>query len=153
MPDEDHKERVDRELLELLNELRVAIPGVQVLFAFLLTAPFNQRFNQTTSFQRGVFLVALVTCAMASALLVATAAQHRLLFRQQQKEDLLSRGNRMAIGGFAALAVSLASGVLLITNFLFGNVTSAAVTGAVGLVLAWLWFGMALPQRRHGTEV
>lgn len=152
MSEEDHKERVNRELMELLNELRVAIPGVQVLFAFLLTAPFNQRFNVTTSFQRGVFLTALLTCAAASALLVATASQHRLLFRHAQKEDLLRRGNRMAIAGFAALAVSLASGVLLVTNFLFGDLTSAVVTAAVTLLFAWLWFGMALPQRRHGAE-
>lgn len=152
MPEEDHKERVDRELIELLNELRVAIPGVQVLFAFLLTAPFNQRFNLTTSFQRGVYLTALLTSAAASALLVATASQHRLLFRYAQKEDLLRRGNRMAIAGLAALGISLASGVLLVTNFLFGNVTSAIVTAAVALLFAWLWFGMALPQRRHGTE-
>ncbi len=153
MPDEDRKERVDRELLELLNELRVAIPGVQVLFAFLLTAPFNQRFSQTTSFQRGVFLTALLTCTVASALLIATASQHRLMFRLQQKEALLQRGNRLAIAGFAALGLSLASGVLLITNFLFGNITSAVVTGAVVLLLAFLWFGMALPDRRRGSEV
>jgi len=153
MPDEDDKERVDRELMELLNELRVAIPGVQVLFAFLLTAPFNQRFDQTTSFQRGIYLIALLTSAAASALLVATASQHRLLFRQAQKEDLLSRGNRMAIAGFVALAVSLASGVLLVTSFLFGHLTSGLVTAAVALLFVWLWFGMALPQQRHGTEI
>lgn len=151
MPDEDHKERVDRELLELLGELRVAIPGVQVLFAFLLTAPFNQRFQTTTSFQRGVFLAALLTCAAASALLVAPAAQHRLLFRAHEKDGLLRRGNRMAIGGFAALAISIASGILLITNFMFGNVVSAVVTAAVTLVFGWLWFGMALANRGRGA--
>src|SRR3954468_1788074 len=91
---ETRKERIDRELIELLNELRVALPGVQFLFAFLLIVPFQQKADQITDFQRDVYFVALASAALATALLIAPAAQHRILFRQQDKENLLRRSNR-----------------------------------------------------------
>ncbi len=147
MPDEDPRERTNREFMELLNELRVAIPGVQVLFAFLLTAPFNQRFGQTTAAQRDLYLTALLFSAAASALLIATAAQHRLLFRQHSKEALLRRGTRLAVSGFVCLAVAMVCSLTLVTDYLFGGVTSAIVSVAVGLSLAWLWLGMAVVER------
>jgi Flp pilus assembly protein TadB len=153
MPDEDPRERTDREFMELLNELRVAIPGVQVLFAFLLTAPFNQRFGQTTQFQRDLYLAALLTSAAASALLIATAAQHRLLFRQHSKEALLRRGNRLAISGFLSLAVAIVCSLLLVTDFLFGGLTSAIVAVVVAGSLGWLWLGMALAERRPTPDL
>jgi hypothetical protein len=147
MPDEDAKERTDREFMELLNELRVAIPGVQVLFAFLLTAPFNQRFGQTTTFQRDLYLTALLFSAAASALLIATAAQHRLLFRQHSKEALLRRGTRLAVSGFFCLAVAMVCSLTLVTDYLFGGLTSAIVSGFTGLALTWFWLGMAVVER------
>src|SRR3954471_7210178 len=92
--DETRKERIDRELIELLNELRVALPGVQFLFAFLLIVPFQQTINKVTDFQRGIYFVALAAAAVATTLLIAPAAQHRVLFRQYDKENLLKRGSR-----------------------------------------------------------
>ncbi|MDP9241222.1 MAG: DUF6328 family protein [Actinomycetota bacterium] len=147
MPDEDRRERTDREFMELLNELRVAIPGVQVLFAFLLTAPFNQRFGQTSAFQRDLYLTALLFSAAASALLIATAAQHRLLFRQHYKEALLKRGTWLAVSGFVCLAVAMVCSLTLVSDFLFGGLTSTIVSVVVGLSLAWLWVGMAIVDR------
>src|ERR687890_38620 len=104
---ETHKERVDRELLELLNELRVALPGVQFLFAFLLIVPFQETIDRTTDFQRDVYFVALAAAAVTTALLIAPAAQHRVLFRQAEKEGLLHRSNRSAFLGLCTLAVAI----------------------------------------------
>src|SRR4051794_39707081 len=89
--DENRSQRINRELMELLNELRVGLPGVQFLFAFLLVVPFQQRGGQTTEFQKDVYFVTLVAAAVATALLIAPAAQHRVLFRQHDKERLLRR--------------------------------------------------------------
>src|SRR5438270_13910323 len=100
--DQDHEtrsERINRELIELLNELRVALPGVQFLFAFLLVVPFQQGGSKTTPFEHGVYYVALVSAAVASVLLIAPAAQHRVLFRQRDKEALLKRSSRSAFAG------------------------------------------------------
>src|SRR5215204_6001038 len=104
---ESRKERVDRELIELLNELRVALPGVQFLFAFLLIVPFQQTRDQLTDFQRDVYFVALLAAAVATVLLIAPAAQHRILFRQKDKEKLLRRSNRYAIAGLVVLGLAI----------------------------------------------
>src|SRR5687767_52267 len=106
---ETAKERVDRELVEMLNGLRVILPGVQVLFAFLLAIPFAARFAETDAFQRDVLLVTAVASAVSIVLLIAPAAQHRILFRTTAKEDLLHRANRFAIAGVSTLAVALVS--------------------------------------------
>jgi hypothetical protein len=97
--EESRKERANRELIEMLNELRVALPGVQVLFAFLLTVPFSVGFSEVSDFQRSAYFVTLVASALASGLLIAPAAQHRVLFRQHDKENLLRRSNRYATAG------------------------------------------------------
>ena len=102
--DEDHTERVNRELIELLNELRVALPGTQVLFAFLLAVPFAQGFTRTTDFQRALFFVVMALTAISLALLVAPSAWHRLRFRQQDKERILRASNTMSIAGPASWA-------------------------------------------------
>src|SRR3954467_4756980 len=98
-PGETKQERINRELIELLNELRVALPGVQFLFAFLLIVPFQQTVASITDFQRDVYFTALASAAVATALLIAPAAQHRVLFRQHDKEALLRRSNRSSIAG------------------------------------------------------
>src|SRR3712207_5497450 len=116
---ETHKERIDRELLELLNELRVALPGVQFLFAFLLIVPFQETVDRISQFQRDVHFVALISAALATVLLIAPAAQHRVLFRQQEKETLLRRSNRSAFWGLLALAVAICSAILLVVDVLF----------------------------------
>src|SRR3954447_17685568 len=102
--DEDRKERINRELIELLNELRVALPGVQVLFAFLLAVPFAQGFTKVTDFQRALFFVVLALTAVSAALLIAPSAWHRLRFRRRDKERILHASNKMAIGGLGFLA-------------------------------------------------
>jgi hypothetical protein len=113
---ESHKQRIDRELMELLNELRVALPGVQFLFAFLLVVPFQQRGADLTDFQRDVYFATLLAAAVATGLLIAPAAQHRVLFRQHDKEALLRRSNRSAFLSLTVLALAIAGAVLLVTD-------------------------------------
>ena len=153
MPHEDEKERIDRELIELLNELRVALPGVQVLFAFLLTVPFTQRFERVTEFQRDVYFGTLLCSALATALLIAPSAYHRILFRQGDKEAVLRISNVLTIAGLGTLAVAMTGVVLLITDVLFGDVTTVVVTVAVAAVFAELWYALPLTRRRrHGED-
>ncbi len=145
--DETEKERLDRNLQELLGELRVALPGVQVLFAFLLVVPFNQRFAQVTSFQRSLYLGTLLCAALASAFLIAPTAHHRLMFRRQDKENLVVVANRQAIIGLTFLAVAMTSAIVLVTDVLFKPATTAFAGGLVALAFAVLWY--ALPLRRR----
>jgi Family of unknown function (DUF6328) len=147
---ESQKERVDRELIELLNELRVALPGVQVLFAFLLAIPFAAKFDRTSDFERDVYFVALLAAVISSALLIAPSAYHRLLFRQAEKERLLLHANRLAVAGLTTLAIALLASILLVSEFLFGTVTAGIVTGIGGVTVAVLWY--ALPLRLRLTE-
>jgi len=155
MPDHDEetsKERVNREMLELLNELRVALPGVQVLFAFLLTVPFSKRFSDASSFQHAAYFVALLAAAVASGLLIAPAAQHRMLFRQRDKEQLLRQSNQYAVAGMVVLAVAITSAILLVVDYLFGRPEALLTGGAVAVLLAWLWFVAPLLQRRRAPR-
>jgi hypothetical protein len=146
--EETGKERVDRELIELLGELRVALPGVQVLFAFLLTVPFAARWTTVTTFQRDVYFVTLLCTALSSALLIAPTAQHRLLFRQREKEKLLFVANWLTIVGLGFLALAIVGVILLITDVLFGATMTLVVTLASALpFLAW-WYAYPLARRR-----
>jgi hypothetical protein len=148
---ETRSQRINRELIELLNELRVALPGVQFLFAFLLVVPFQQRGGQMTDFQKDVYFVTLVAAAVATALLIAPAAQHRVLFRQHDKERLLKRSSRSAYAGLLVLLVAIASAVLLVVDVLFENRTRAWWTaGLIALLLAYLWIVVPFVQRFRG---
>ena len=149
---ETRKERVDRELMELLNELRVALPGVQFLFAFLLIVPFQQKIDQVTDFQRDVYFVALAAAALATALLIAPAAQHRLLFRQQDKEGLLRRSNRSAVAGLVALGLAICSAVLLVVDMLFSLTLAWVTSGALAVLLIVWWIAVPLWQRSHNDQ-
>jgi hypothetical protein len=149
---ESHKERVDRELIELLNELRVALPGVQFLFAFLLIVPFQQKVAQTTDFQRGVYFVALAAAALATALLIAPAAQHRILFRQHDKDMLLRRSNRSALAGLLALGVAICSALLLVVDILFSLTLAWVTAGALAALLGWWWLAVPLWHRAHHEQ-
>ncbi|MDX6699537.1 MAG: hypothetical protein QOE65_2934 [Solirubrobacteraceae bacterium] len=146
MPESD-KERIDRELIELLNELRVALPGVQVLFAFLLVVPFQQRFTTVTEFQKTVYFVGLLCAAAATILLIAPSANHRILFRAREKQRLLRRANAMMIAGLGFLAAAIVCVVMLITDFLYGAQTTAAVSVVTGLGFAVLWYLVPLRRR------
>ena len=149
---ETHKERVDRELLELLNELRVALPGVQFLFAFLLVVPFSQGRDELTDFQRAVYLVALLAAAVATGLLIAPAAQHRVLFRQKDKEQLLRRSNRSALGGLVVLVVAICTALLLVVDTLFDRSLAWTVTGAVAALLVWWWIAVPFWRRARTDQ-
>ena len=137
-PDESKKERVDRELIELLNEVRVALPGVQVLFAFLLVVPFNQRFLELTTAERWAYYAALLSTALAAALLIAPSSYHRLRFRHGDKEQMLLTSNRLLVSGLALAALSIALAVGLISEFVFGPPRSGCRTrdrSVAGVVL------------------
>jgi predicted neutral ceramidase superfamily lipid hydrolase len=146
---ETQSERIDRELIELLNELRVALPGVQVLFAFLLAVPFSQRFGTVTNFQRALFFAVLLATAISSILLIAPSAYHRLHFRQHNKEELLLSSNRFAIAGICFLALAMIGAVTLITDFLYST-TATIVAGTIAtLLFSWFWTALPLLRRRQ----
>jgi hypothetical protein len=145
--DETEEERLDRNFGELLNELRVALPGVQVLFAFLLGVPFTQRFTALASYQQDIYFGTLVCAAAASAFLIAPSAQHRIEFRLQDKRHLVFLANRLAIVGLAFLALAMTGVVLLVTDFIFGVIATAIATAMTALLFAMLWY--ILPVRRR----
>jgi hypothetical protein len=147
MSDEDHDGRVNRELMELLNELRVILPGIQVLFAFLLTVPFSQRFAALSASQRNLYFVAVLCTAASTAFLIATPNYHRFLFRSYDKERLLVLANRMIITGTALLAVAIVAALRLITDLLYGGTAVAVVTVAAAALIGWLWFALPLGRR------
>ena len=141
---ETAKERLDRELIELLNELRVALPGVQVLFAFLLAVPFAQRFADATDLQRDAFMAALLCTLAGTVFLIAPSTFHRLRFREGDKEQLLVVSNRFAIVGTAFLALGMSASVFLVTDFLYSAGAAAVVTGAAAGLFALVWFVVPL---------
>lgn len=149
---ESDQERADRNFVELLQGARVAVTGVQVLFAFLLTVPFSQGFSRLDLPDRWLFYVALVSAAVASILYIAPTAQHRVLFRQGRKETLVRRSNLYGIAGALALALSMATATMLVIDYLFGpglGWTTAAILAALAL---WTWFGQAALNRSDGAN-
>jgi hypothetical protein len=150
--EETPKQRLDRELNELMQGLRVAIPGVQFMFAFLLTVPFAQGFARVTEFQKDVFLVALISTMLSSVCFIAPAVQHRLLFRGGAKDVLMHRSNRYGIIGAVALAVAMASAVLLVVDYLFGRTWALGLTVPLGVVTVWLWLLEPLITRKRRAD-
>src|SRR5436190_23466967 len=142
--DETPKERADRELIELLNELRVVLPGVTVLLAFLLAVPFAKGWPKVTGFERDVFVVAFLSAAVSVALLTAPSSYHRLRFREGDKERMVRVGNRLAIAGITAFAVSLEAVVLLVTDFVLSRGVAIAAAAVLFAVVAVLWYGLPL---------
>jgi hypothetical protein len=145
--DESEEERLDRNLGELLQELRVALPGVQVLFAFLLAVPFQQNFTKISEFEKKVYFATLLLTALSAALLIAPSAYHRITFRYQQKHRLVFIANRLAIAGLATLALAMTCAILLITDVLFGTTTTIVTVFVTLAIFALLW--AALPLRRR----
>lgn len=150
--DESPKERIDRELMELLQGLRVALPGVQVLFAFLLTVPFATGFDQITQGQKRLLVFALAASAVASICLISPAAQHRILFRSGQKEILLRRSNMYGIAGTVALGLAMAASLLLIVDVVVGLSAAYWMAALLTLLWAWTWFGQPLVTRMRAEE-
>jgi cation transport ATPase len=148
---EDEQERLNRQLQELLNEMRVAMPGVQVLFGFLLAVPFQQGFDTITASQRMVYFATLLAAAAATAFLIAPAAYHRINFQQHEKPRLILIGNRQFLIGLVALALAMNGAVALVTDLIFKGSTLVVTVVSVGSLFAWLWFGLGLLRRLRGT--
>jgi predicted membrane channel-forming protein YqfA (hemolysin III family) len=145
--DESGAERLDRELIELLNEIRVLLPGVQVLFAFLLTAPFASGFEKVTEFQRDLYAICLLSALAATACLVAPTTYHRIQWRQRDKEVLLRTSNRLTIAGSMFLALSLTCSILLIGDYLFDRWVAILASAITALGFVVLWYAIPLVRR------
>jgi Family of unknown function (DUF6328) len=145
--EETEEERLDRNLSEMLQELRVALPGVQVLFAFLLAVPFQQGFEKITEFQKGAYFGTLICTAISAVMLISPTAYHRLTFRYQQKRKLVFYSNRFSIIGLGFLALAMTGAIMLITDVLFGTAATVAMTAGTVLVFGFFWFGLPLQRR------
>jgi hypothetical protein len=150
--DEQPEERLNRELIELLNELRVALPGVQGLFACLLTVPCSDRFQTLTGRQRAMDFATFVGTTIATGVLMAPTAYHRIRFRQGDKERMLRTSNRFAIAGIAFLALSVTLAVVLTADLMFGLATAVIIgLGALAFLL-WVWFAIPLTRRLRDED-
>jgi hypothetical protein len=147
--DETQEQRDDRNLIELLQELRVAGLGVQVLFGFLLALPFSSRFAQLGNAQRGLYVAILVLSALATALLLGPVAYHRLVFRLGQKEQLVRAANVMAISGLVGVALAVSATVLLVVSFVDKGLPAALIGTLTACVFAGLWFAFPLVRRQR----
>ncbi|HKZ26290.1 MAG TPA: DUF6328 family protein [Rubrobacteraceae bacterium] len=147
---ESEYERTARELGELLQEFRVALPGVQVLFAFLLTVPFSARFGTVTPLQEGVFFATLVCTALSAGLLLAPSAHHRLLWRRRARERRLRVANRFAIAGIILLALAMMGTVFVITDVLFGSISASVAAILIAAFFLYVWFVVPIRYRLNG---
>jgi len=145
--DESTAERDDRNLGELLQELRVAGLGVQVLFGFLLSLPFTSKFSNLSHGQRQLYIATLVLAAVATALLLAPVAYHRLVFRQRQKERLVRAANIMAVCGLMAVGLAISAAILLVTGYVDHGLPSVLITVLTVCVFGGLWFVLPLARR------
>jgi hypothetical protein len=145
--DESEGERLDRNLGELLQELRVALPGVQVLFAFLLAVPFQQNFTEISPFEEKVYFATLLCTAISAALLISPTAYHRLTFHLQQKRELVFLANRLAIAGLGFLALAMTGAIMLITDVLFGSPATVVFSAGAALLFVVLWGVLPLLRR------
>jgi hypothetical protein len=157
--DEEEKERLNRKLIELLNELRVALPGVQVLFGFLLILPFNSRFIRTSDLEQAIYAVALSAAAVASALFIASTAYHRHRFARlavetvDDKKEMIAAQDHFAIGGLVFLAIAMGGAVFVIFDVLFGVLVATILSVALMLVFGWFWYALPLSRRlRAGSH-
>ncbi|MDW5327399.1 DUF6328 family protein [Plantactinospora sp. KLBMP9567] len=147
---ETEKQRWQRNFADLLQELRVAQTGVQILFAFLLTLPFSSGFPRATTFQKDTYVVALLSAAAATALIISPVAFHRALFRQGRKPELVRFAHGMATGGLAFMLVSMVSSVLLITDFLLPRAVAFVLSGLTGLWFLTFWAVLPSLRRNWG---
>jgi hypothetical protein len=152
--DETEAERLDRQLIELLNEVRVAVPGVQVLFAFLLTVPFTQAWDDTTDLQRDVYFATLLLTAVATAFLLAPSAVHRLLFQRGDKKFIVTLASRVTVAGLAALALAVTGAVFLVSDVIFDITAAAIAAGCILGFMVGLWYVLPLSRRfRRESEL
>ena len=149
IPGETPKQRINRELIELLNEIRIALPGVQVLFAFLLVVPCGPGWRHTTGFQRHAYVFSIVTAALATVIMIAPSSYHRLLWRQPHKEHMLMTSNVLLIAGMAFLAMAISGSLFFVVSFALGTWAAAVTTGGILLVILVLWYAMPLARRNE----
>ena len=152
MPDETEKARWDRNFADLLQELRVAQTGVQILFAFLLTLPFSSGFPNVTAFQKDTYVVALVAAAFATAMIISPVAFHRALFRQGRKPELVRYAHKMATGGLAFMLIAMVSSVLLITDYLLSIWPAIILTVITGGWFLTFWAALPWAHREWGED-
>lgn len=146
---ESEAERLDRNYGELLQELRVAQTGVQILFAFLLGIAFQTRFTQISSYQRGIYLVTLVAAACAAIMLIAPVAVHRMLFRRHQKHELVVVTSRLAATGLVFLAIAILSAVLFVVSVVVNLTVAIVFTGVLAVLLTGTWWVLPTEVRRR----
>jgi amino acid transporter len=152
-PDEPpQRTELNRELAELLQEVRNGLPGLTVLFAFLLTLPFTSRFEELSTIQRASYLTAFFATTAAIVLLVTPSIYHRVRWRQRDKDALLRRSNVLAVTGFVFMGISLVSCVLLVSELVFPKPFGRVLTAAIAVLIALLWFGMPLSRRVRGRS-
>jgi hypothetical protein len=144
---ETEKERIDRELGELLEEVRVALPGGEVIFAFLLAVAFSERFESLTSLQRGVYFATLLLVAGGIAMLIAPTAYHRINFRAAGKERLLYSATRMVLASLLFLLLAVTGVVFLVTDLLYGTTAAVLVGAATAAWFLWFWFWFPWARR------
>lgn len=137
---ESEAERLDRNLMELIQELRVAIPGIQFLFAFLLVVPFQQGWAGVTDFQRTVYYATLLLTVSSSICLLAPTARHRLRFRELDKEWVVNSANRLLVAGLVFLAGAICGAVTLITLVVYDDALAITVLAAMVVLIGWFWF-------------
>jgi hypothetical protein len=135
-------EELDQEWSELVEELRLALPGAEVLFGFLLVLPFQGGFAQLSEFQRGVYYSSLIATAVASVLLISPSVNHRLRWREGEKESLLRSATRMSIAATVCMAFAMVAAIAVITDLLFGSSASAIATAVIAAIFAWFWYGL-----------
>ena len=149
IPGETPKQRINRELIELLNEIRIALPGVQVLFAFLLVVPFGPGWRHTTGFQRHAYVFSIATAALATVIMIAPSSYHRLLWRQPHKEHMLMTSNVLLIAGMAFLAMAISGSLFFVVSFALGTWEAAVTTAAILVVILVLGYAMPLARRNE----
>ena len=150
--EESEDARLDRNLGELLQELRVALPGVQVLFAFLLAVPFQQNFAEISPFEKKVYFATLLCTALSAVLLIAPSSYHRITFHLQQKHELVFLANRFTIAGLSFLALAMTGAIVLITDLLYGGVATVIAGIAAALTFVTLWYLLPLRRRFNLTR-
>jgi hypothetical protein len=151
---ETELQQLDRNFGEILQELRVAQTGVQILFAFLLTLAFTQRFTEISAFQRGLYVVTMMLTAGATGLLIAPVAYHRLTFRRRMRPQLVSAANWLALGGLAFLMLGITSSILFIADVILGRTPAVLITSGAALWFLAFWFLLPmidLWRRRDGA--
>lgn len=153
LPGEHENERSERQMSELMTEVRIIMPGVQVLFAFLLTVPFQARFGTVTDTERALYLVTLLSAGLASACLIGSAAAHRVLFGHRQREYVIRAGNRLVLAGLIALAVSMSCAAALVVSFIWSGAAAWLTLFGAAALFGSLWFGVPLTRRaRAGRD-